>query len=83
MGLFDYGLNSILRLWIGLDVVNNLIIACHKIRDRDPTSVGTELAQLNRAHVSMMSPVHMIAPAGKIREIRHALVDVGPCLLFP
>ncbi len=57
--------------WVRLDVVNDLVITSHKIGDRDPTSIGAELAQLieiERNKLLNFEDIDPVRQAGIARE---------------
>jgi hypothetical protein len=64
--LFEFNLEA----WIRFDVVNDLVVATQKIRDRDPTSVGAELAQLieiERNELLNLEHLDSVPQAGTVR----------------
>ena|SRR5208282_1128556 len=69
--LFQFNLEA----WIRLDVVNDLVIADHKIGDRDATPVSAELAQLIKVERDELLNLEHVDPVGQAGVVREAFRD--------
>src|SRR5271170_4797949 len=69
--LFEFDLQT----RIGLYVVDNLVVASHKIGDRDTTALGAELTQLVEIERNELLNLENVDPVRQASIIRQALRD--------
>jgi hypothetical protein len=56
-----------LEAWIGLDVVDDLVVAGYKLGDSDPPAFGSELAQLIEIEGDELLNLEDVDPVGQVR----------------